>query len=259
MKFSQKYILAAFFIALSLLTALVVLNQVSINSVELYSPWAQWLATAAAFTSAAAAIIAATLLSRTLRESQKATKLMRKQLKMQLHQGKAFMTPDIPTISHVSDDLGEITGVIIGVNWKNTGLSPAFDVRSGGASGYADITKVTDPGFDESVNIEEQDSSIVAVGNKSMGGTLFKMEDILKALADGHSGILYSICTYEDIYKSRYKAEYSASVTWPAAIADPRHRLDAITSGIKIRPWGKRNKISSLPKLKEDECKGVKT
>ena len=213
---------------------------------------AAWLSAVAATVSSIAALVAAILLRRTLKESQEATKLMRDQLM----QNRAYMTVDVTDVQSIHDDSKNIVGVILRINWKNTGLSPAIDVRSGGSCGYCKYKVGDEISFDVDTSklLGGLPGSVVAVGNRSMGRAQFKMTDIAESIRLGEKPIIQSACSYSDIYGRKYLARYTALVNWNENILNPSLVEHVLKDGTDLVPIGSKNNEINLTSNDISNC-----
>jgi len=199
-----------------------------------------WISAIAALLSALAAILAAVLLRKTLAEAQASTILMRQQLQ----QNRAYMTVDVTDLLHLHDDFGVITGVLIRINWKNTGGSPALNVKSGGACGFARLEEEVDLEFEgfRAPDIEIGEiGSVVAVGSRSMGAARFSIAEIADSIDREETPVVYSYCRYSDIYGRVYWSQFTARVVWSVRILDPAFTVEVLERGTELVPIGSRN------------------
>ncbi|WP_237133818.1 hypothetical protein [Pseudohongiella sp. O18] len=230
------------FIALILLVA--AFFSVDLGKLAATVSLATWLSAFAAIVSAVAALVAAILVRKTLSETQAANQLIREQT---MH-NRAYMTIDVTEIAGVTDNDGNIVSVMIRVNWKNTGFSPALDVVSGGTCFFFKFGEGNDHLLELDVDetLGNGTGSVVAVGNRSMGRAQFNMTDIAQAIQQQEKPIIMSVCRYSDIYGRRYQATFTTLVNWSDSILDPAFTEQILQKGTEFVPFGPNNREVQL-------------
>ncbi|MDO9478894.1 MAG: hypothetical protein Q7L07_19450 [Pseudohongiella sp.] len=193
-------------------------------TIESTSGWAVWLSGAAAVVGAGAALFAAIFLKETLRETQEATKLMRKQLM----QNRAYvvledLTVELPEIGSEKYKRFKISAML-----RNSGSSPAVDAVYSYKCG--DVTSQ----FEKTIDVGLAKGAKHSLGHNSVKRIEFEhltgLANPLLASPSGKTFFVYIQYEYSDVYGNRYQYEVTNHVrylppgrlTLPGLAPDPK-------------------------------------
>lgn len=217
--------------------------------------WQNWINSAAILIS----MVGIALLGWTLLETRRATKTglrAAKAAESVVMQNRAYMTPGAIRAACLVNR-GRIKGFTLEVPWKNTGLSPAINVRVFLEpliiSSEKDLKE-----FNCSENIKKETLATVGSGDDYDNTVDFTQDEVGKSVSKDHLIIIYTVIEYSDLYGKKYIAESTSKVIFKF---DPynisiKHALPTSRKPIGTQQgerlfFGKQEYIMNIIKLQE--------